>query len=294
MAMLDSTPVEKDKVSQVLEQFHAEATEFTTVSNNASAYIKSLFIKALGPDKGELMISRVLHEQDTSGIDGLKWMDPMSAAELIKDEHPQVIASILVHLERDQCGAILNEFNERLRSDVMLRIATLDGIQPSALKELNEVLLKSMAGSGKSISESKGGVNVVAKILGFVNSASEAQIIESVREHDPELAQKIQDQMFTFDSLLGVDDRGIQTILREVQGDSLVIALKGASVEMREKIFKNMSSRAAETVRDDLDSKGPVKLSEVDSEQKEIIKIMRRIAEEGQITVAGRGEDEYV
>jgi flagellar motor switch protein FliG len=250
--------------------------------------------QALGADKAAGLIDRILHGEDSSGIEGLKWMDGATVAELIKNEHPQIIATILVHLERDQASEILSLFTERLRNDVVLRIATLDGIQPSALKELNDVLTKLLSGASNLKKSVMGGVRAAAEILNYVGTANETAIIASVRDYDPELAQKIQDEMFVFENLLDIDDRSIQLLLREVQSESLIIALKGTSEELREKIFKNMSQRAAEMLRDDLEAKGPVRISEVEAEQKEILKIVRKLADEGQIVIGGAGEESFV
>src|SRR5690606_20121378 len=183
-----------------------------------------------------------------------------------------------------QAGEILKHFTDRLRNDVVLRIATLDGVQPVALKELNDALTQLLAGASSSIKKAAmGGARHGADILNFVGAASETAVLDSVREYDAELAQRILDEMFVFENLLDIDNRGIQTLLREIQTDSLIIALKGASEELREKIFSNMSQRAAEALREDLDARGPVRLSEVETQQKEILKTARSLAEEGQI-----------
>jgi flagellar motor switch protein FliG len=230
---------------------------------------------------------------DTAGIEGLKWMDAASVADLIRNEHPQIIATILVHLEFDHAGDILKHFTDRLRNDVLLRIATLDGVQPVALRELNEALTRILSSSAANVKKTAmGGIRHAAEILNYVGQSNETAIIDNVREYDPDLAQKILDEMFVFENLLDVDDRGIQLLLREVQSDALIIALKGASPELRDKVFKNMSQRAAEMLREDLESKGPVRLSEVENEQKEILKVARRLAEEGQIQLGGGGSDD--
>jgi len=195
-------------------------------------------------------------------------------------------------LEFDHAGEILRHFSERQRNDVLLRIATLDGVQPTALKELNEALTRVLSGSAQAKKTAMGGTRHAAEILNFVGNAAETAILDNVREYDPDLAQRILDEMFVFENLLDVDDRGIQVVLREVQSDQLVVALKGAAPEMREKIFKNMSSRAAEMLKEDLESKGPVRLSEVETAQKEILKIARRLSEEGQIMLGGKGGDD--
>jgi flagellar motor switch protein FliG len=214
-------------------------------------------------------------------------------AELIKGEHPQIIATILVHLDRNQASEILAELSEQLRNDVLLRIATLEGIQPSALRELNKVLTDLLSGS-ENIKNSVGGIRTAAEIINFMGSAAETSVLDNLREFDAELAQKVMDEMFVFENLMDIDDRGIQVLLREVQSDSLVIALKGAAWELREKIFKNMSSRASEMLREDLEAMGPVRVSEVEAQQKQILQIVRRLADEGQLVFGSKGEESYV
>jgi flagellar motor switch protein FliG len=291
MAGLDS--VNRVQVERVLQEFMLQAGEKAGLGGS-DEYIRSVLTKALGSDKAANLIERILHGGDTSGIESLKWMDSASVAELIRNEHPQIIATILVHLDRDQASEILGHFVERLRNDVVLRIATLDGIQPSALKELNDVLTKLLSGASNIKKTALGGVRAAAEILNYVGTANETAIIASVRDYDPELAQKIQDEMFVFENLLDLDDRSIQMLLREVQSESLIVALKGTSEDLREKIFKNMSQRAAEMLRDDLEAKGPVRISEVEAEQKEILKVVRKLADEGQIMLGGKGEEGFV
>ncbi|MGD9871693.1 MAG: flagellar motor switch protein FliG [Thauera sp.] len=254
--------------------------------------LREMLTKALGDERAGHLLSRMASGSDTAGIESLKWMDAATAADLIKNEHPQIIATILVHLEYDQAGEILKQFSDRLRNDVVLRIATLDGVQPTALKELNDALTRMLSGASNVKKAAMGGVRHAAEILNFVGSSYETAVIDNVRDYDPELAQKILDEMFVFENLIDIDDRGIQTILREVQSDSLIIALKGAPPELREKIFRNMSSRAAEMLREDLEARGPVRLSEVEAEQKEILKTVRRLAEEGQVMLGGKGGDD--
>jgi len=294
MAMAGLSNVTREQVEEVFMDFRASAEKKTTLGMASNDYIRKVLTKALGDDKAANLIDRILHGGDTSGIESLKWMDAADVAELIKNEHPQIIATILVHLERDQASEILSHFVERLRNDVLLRIATLDGIQPSALKELNDVLTGLLAGSQNLKKAAMGGVRAAAEILNFMATSQEASVISSVRDYDPDLAQKIQDEMFVFENLLDLDDRSIQLLLREIQSDSLIVALKGTSEELREKIFKNMSQRAAEMLRDDLEAKGPVRLSEVEAEQKEILKTVRRLADEGQIVLGGKGEESVV
>jgi flagellar motor switch protein FliG len=221
-------------------------------------------------------------------------MDSVQVADLIRNEHPQIVATILVHLETEQASEVLDKFSDDLRNDVILRIATLDGVQPDALQELNDVLGKLLTGNRTPAPNLLGGVNAVADMLNYMNSTHEEAVLENLRNYDADLAQRVQDEMFVFDNLLEIDDRGIQLMLREIQSESLILALKGASAELNEKIFKNMSQRAAEMLREDLESKGPVRLSEVEAEQKQILQTVRRLADEGQITLGGKGGEAYV
>jgi len=293
-AMAKLSNVTRAQVASVLREFHEEAVQQTTIGSAPDQYLRSVLTRALGDDKAGALIDRILQGQDNAGIESLKWMDAGSVAELIKGEHPQIIATILVHLEPDQAGEVLAQFAERLRNDVVLRIATLEGVQPSAMRDLNEVLSQILTGTDKLKKSARGGVEAAAEILNNLGATVEASITSHIREVDPELAQKIQDKMFVFENLMDLDDRGIQLLLREVQSETLVVALKGTTESLREKVFKNMSQRAAEMLRDDLEAKGPVRLSEVEAEQREILRIVRRLAEEGQIVMGGKGDEGLV
>jgi flagellar motor switch protein FliG len=286
--------ISRERVDNVLEMFNTVAADQSVLVGDTDEYVKAVLRKALGEDKANLLIDRILQGGDTSGIESLKWMDAASVGELLRIEHPQIVAAILVHLDYDQAASVLKTFSERQRNEVLVRIATLDGIQPSALKDLNEVMGKVLAGGEKMRKTSLGGVKPAAEIINMMGSSVETAVLDYIRETDNELAQKIMDNMFTFDDLETVDDKGIQALLKEVQSESLVIALKGAKPEMREKIFKNMSTRAAESLREDLDSRGPVRVSEVEAEQKELLKVVRRLADEGQIVLGGGGDDDFL
>jgi len=286
--------VTRERVAKVIDKFDTAAANEHSIVNDNDEYVKSVLRKALGDDKAQLLIDRILQGGDTSGIESLKWMDPQSVAELLRNEHPQIVAAILVHLDSDQSADVLKEFTERQRNEVMIRIATLDGIQPSALKDLNEVMSKVLAGGERMKKSNLGGAKAAAEILNMLGSAAETAVLDFVREADNELAQKIMDNMFTFDDLEKLDDKGIQALMKEVQSESLVVALKGATPVLRDKIFKNMSTRAAETLKEDLESRGPVRLSEVEAEQKEMLKIVRRLADEGQIQLSSGGDEQFV
>lgn len=292
MAMSNVGNVSREQIESVMREFFDEAEGRVSLADS-DEYIRSVLKKALGDDKAGHLIDRILQgNEGTAGIESLKWLDPASVAEMIRNEHPQIIATIMVHLERDHASEILNLLTERLRNDVMVRIATLEGVQPMAMRELNEVLTQLLSGSDVTKKSSLGGAKAAADILNYMGGAVEASVLASLREHDADLAQKIQDQMFTFDNILELDDRSVQLLLREVQSETLIIALKGTSQDLKDKIFKNMSSRAAEALQEDLEAKGPVRLSEVEAEQKEILKIVRKLVDEGQIVLGGKGGEE--
>ncbi|MDN6681721.1 MAG: flagellar motor switch protein FliG, partial [Enterobacterales bacterium] len=222
----------------------------------------------------------------------LYFMEPQAAADINRDDHPQIIATFLVLLKRAQAADILAQFDERQRNDVVLRIATFGGVQPTALQELTEVLNGLL--DGQNLKRSKmGGIRTAAEIINLMKTQQEESVIEAMRIYDGELAQKIIDEMFLFENLVDVDDRSIQRILQEVESESLLIALKGADEALREKFMRNMSQRAADILRDDLSTRGPVRLSLVESEQKAILLIVRRLAESGEVVIGG-GEDAYV
>ena len=292
-AMASLKAVTRDQIKSVIGEFCTQAGSQSTLGGS-SDYLRNVLKKALGDDKANLLIDRILQSNDASSIESLKWMDAASVGELLRQEHPQIVAAILVHLDSDQASAILKTFAERARNEVLVRIATLDGIQPAALKDLNEVLAKILSGGDRTRKTSLGGVKTAAEMINLMGTNIETSALDYIREADNELAQKIMDNMFTFDDLERLDDKGFQMLLKEVQSESLVIALKGAKPEMREKVFKNMSSRAAETLREDLDSRGPVRVSEVEAEQKELLKIVRRLSDEGQVVLGGGGGDDFL
>ncbi|MEY4748220.1 MAG: hypothetical protein RIQ60_434 [Pseudomonadota bacterium] len=286
--------VSRDRYDGVLTRFDDQARDQSSLVTDTDEYVKAVLRKALGEDKANLLIERILQGSDVTGIESLKWMDASAIAELLRNEHPQIVAAILVHLEYDQVADVLKQLPERVRNEVLVRVATLDGIQPAALKDLNEVLGKVLAGGDRMRKSSLGGVKPAAEIINMMGSAVETSVLDYIREADADLAQKIMDNMFTFDDLIKVDDKGIQLLLREVQSESLIIALKGATPELRDKIFKNMSSRAAETLKEDLEARGPVRVADVENEQKEMLKTVRRLAEEGVIVLSGGGDDQYL
>ncbi|AUH00384.1 flagellar motor switch protein FliG [Prodigiosinella confusarubida] len=292
-AMASMRQVSQQQLLEVLKEFESDAEQYAALSINAGDYLRSVLVKALGEERASSLLEDILESKETSsGMETLNFMEPQSAADLIKDEHPQIIATILVHLKRAQAADILALFDERLRNDVMLRIATFGGVQPSALAELTEVLNGLL--DGQNLKRSKmGGIRTAAEIINLMKTQHEETVMDAVREFDGELAQKIIDEMFLFENLVEVDDRSIQRLLQEVESESLLIALKGAEQGLREKFLRNMSQRAAEILRDDLATRGPVRMSQVENEQKAILLIVRRLADSGEMIIGG-GDDAYV
>jgi flagellar motor switch protein FliG len=292
MASLSNVP--NEKVHSVLGQFAETMQAQSAVGVDSIGYVRKVLIGALGEDKARGLLDRILEGKSSKGLDSLKWLDPRSVAEVIQNEHPQIIAIVLSSLDSDHAAEILMNIPESSRSDVLMRIATLDSVSPAALDELNGVLEKQLTGNTNAQSTGVGGIATAASILNLVDSDAEAAITASITEKDAELAQEISDKMFVFENLLSVDNRGIQSILREIQSDTLIVALKGADDAMKDKIFSNMSSRAAEMMREDLDAKGPVRLKDVEEAQKAILETATRMAESGEISLGGKGDDEYV
>ena len=290
VAMAGMGAVQKESVVDVLGNFIVQVQEQTSLTVGTENYIRKVFTNALGDDLAGTAIDRILQGGLSRGLDALKWMDPKAISEIIRLEHPQIVATILAYLDADQAAQILTHLPENQRVDVIMRVATLDGIPPIALEELDEVLEKQFSGVNTLKSTSAGGIKSAAGIMNFLNGTMEAALIAEVQKADADLAQKIQDKMFVFDNLMSVDDRGIQALLRDIQSETLVVALKGAEEGVREKFLKNMSKRAAEVLGDDLESRGPVRLSDVEAAQKEILTLARKMAEEGKLSLGGGGE----
>ncbi|MBW9251816.1 flagellar motor switch protein FliG [Proteus mirabilis] len=293
IAMSSMRQISNQQLIDVMASFEEDAVQYAALNVNANDYLRSVLVKALGEERANNLLDEISETRETTtGIETLNFMEPQMAADIIRDEHPQIIATILVHLKRGQAADILALFDEKLRNDVMLRIATFGGVQPSALAELTEVLNNLL--DGQNLKRSKmGGVRTAAEIINLMKSQQEENVITAVRDYDGELAQKIIDEMFLFENLIDIDNRSIQHILQEVESESLVVALKGCDQELRDHFLNNMSQRAAEIMRDDLASRGPVRMSQVEAEQKAILLIVRRLAESGEVVLHG-GDDTYV
>jgi len=293
-AMANLKGISKDHANAVLSDFVGTVSNETAIGVGSHDYLKSVLVKALGEDKAGNVIDRVMMGEGAGGLEQLKWMDPRAILEVIKLEHPQIISVVLSYLDCEQSAEVMSLLPEKIRSDVLLRIATLDRLQPSALHELNHVIETQFSGNAHLKSSTVGGIKTAANILNLMDATVEEVIMDQVNEFDAELGEKIQDLMFVFDDLADVDDRGIQALMREISSETLVLALKGSDEDIKKKIFANMSKRAAEMLRDDLEAKGPVRLSDVESAQKEILAIARRLSESGDIVLGGKGAEEFV
>ena len=293
ISMVNMAGFTHDQMASVLQDFANDSSDYAALSLNTNDYLRNVLVKALGEDRASSLLEDLLeNQQGNNGIETLNFMEPQSVFDLIREEHPQIIATILVHLKRNQAADVLGKFDERERNDIMLRIATFGGVQPAALQELTEVLNNLL--HGQSLKRSKmGGVRPAAEILNLLKSQQEEAAIEAVRCFDGELAQKIIDEMFLFENLIDVDNRSIQRLLQDLEHETLIIALKGADDALRTKFFSNMSRRQSELMAEDLASRGPVRLSQVEAEQKTILNIVRRLSESGEIQLGG-SDDAYV
>lgn len=291
-AMAGLTSVTRDQVEQVLSRLNEDVGRQTALGVGTEEYIRKILTNALGESKAGGLIDRILLGRSSKGLESLKWMESRAIAELINLEHPQIIALVLAHLEPDQAAEVLGYLPPRVRSDAVMRIATLDGVQPHALNELDEIMERQFSGNSTKLkSANVGGLKAAADILNAMETSREAELMAAIRTQDAGLGGKIEELMFVFDDLAAIDDRSMQTLLREVPSARLTVALKGAEPAMREKIFANMSKRAADMLRDDLEVAGPVRVSEVDAAQKEVLMIARRLADAGQLTLGGSGDD---
>jgi flagellar motor switch protein FliG len=291
-AMAALKNVSKEQVDGVITRLTEDLGQHTALGVGTEEYIRKVLVNALGETKAGSLIDRILLGRSSKGLESLKWMESRAIAEMIGQEHPQIIALVLAHLEPDQAAEVLAYLQPRTRSDVVMRIATLDGVQPHALDELDEIMERQFSGtSNKMKSATVGGLKAAAAILNSMEASREAELMASIRGLDSNLGEKIEELMFVFDDLADLDDRSMQALLREIPSATLITALKGAEPAMREKIFSNMSKRAADMLRDDLEVKGPVRVSEVDAAQKEVLASARRLADAGQITLTGGGEE---
>ncbi len=288
--MATMNDVSRPTVELVIDDFFDVLESQTALGIGNDSYIRGMLEKALG-DKAGNLIDRILLGSGSTGLESLKWMDPKSIAEIIRLEHPQIIAIVLSYLEADSAANVLSHLPENTRAGIVMRIATLEGVQPAAIKELDAIMQQYFSDNENVKSSMVGGDKTAANILNFIDTSIENKVMEQVRTENEDLATRIEEQMFVFDNLRDVDDRGVQTMMREISTDLLSLALKGVDEEMQQKFLNNMSSRAAEMLVEDMEAKGPVKLSEVEAAQKEILAVARKLEESGEITLFGGGEE---
>lgn len=290
-AMASMSNVSRDRAIHVMDAFVQTLNSQTSLGVGADDYVRRVMVGALGEDKAAGLIDRILLGRNSKGLEALKWMETRAVADLVRNEHPQIVAIVLAYLDSDQAAEVLVLLPDRMRADVLMRIARLDGIQPAALRELDEIMEKQFSGGNNLKSSSVGGVKKAANILNLMDSSTEQAISTRIGETDSDLGNRIQELMFVFDDLASVDDRGIQTLLREISTETLGLALKGADAKIKEKITKNMSARAAEMLLEDMEAKGPARVADVEGAQKEILGAARRLAEAGTIVLGGKGEE---
>ncbi len=293
-AMASLKDISNRQVQSVVAAFTSEANALSSLGVGTEDYVRNVMVQALGEQRAKGVINQVLLGRDSKGIESLKWMEARAVANVIRAEHPQIIAIVLAYLDSDHAAAVLKYLPEKIRADAMLRIARLDTIHPSALTELDDILEKQFSAASNTPVSDVGGAKTAAKILALLDGETESSISESIQAIDKDLSDRIRDLMFVFDNLLELDDRGVQRLLREIGSDILVLALKGADAPMQNKIFNNMSKRAAEMLREDLESRGPVRLSEVETAQKEILAVASRLSEEGEIMLGNKGGEQFV
>jgi flagellar motor switch protein FliG len=292
MAQIDD--MTQSKITAVHKHFIEEIQNYSTIGFQSTDFVKRALTSALGEDKAANLIDQILMGTGAKGLDSLKWMDSKQVASIIRNEHPQIQTIVMSYLDAEQSAEILSQFPEKVRLDLMMRVANLEEVQPAALQELNEIMEKQFAGQAGTQAAKMGGLKSAADIMNYLDTNIEGQLMDAIREQDEEMSQQIQDLMFVFDNLTDVDDRAIQSILREVQQEALLKAIKGADAELKDKITKNMSKRAADMLLDDLEAMGPVRISEVETAQKEILSVARRLADAGEIMLGGGGGDEFL
>ncbi len=290
-AMVSAADMSQEAVNYVLDEFVSTLKKQTSLGLGTSDYVEDVLKRALGEDKAASVMGRILPGQASKGLEILKWMDARAIADMVRNEHPQVIAIILSVLEFEVAADVLQFLPETVRPEIMQRVAALETVQPAAMLELESIMKKQFSNNSSARSSSVGGVKQAAKIMNFVKVDMESQIMEGLMNLDEDITQQIQDNMFTFENLVDVDNRAIQTMMRNVDQDLLMTALKGASEFVKEKFFDNMSSRARVMFIDDMEAKGPLRISDVEEAQKNIMRTARKLSDAGELVLAGRGDD---
>jgi flagellar motor switch protein FliG len=289
-AMVSVADLSQEAVNVVLDEFVATLKKQTSLGLGTGDYVEKVLKRALGDDKASSVLSRIMPGQGSKGLEILKWMDARSIAEMIRGEHPQVVAIILSVLEHTVAADVLNFLPVEARPEIIQRIASLDTVQPSAMEELEQIMMKQFATNSSSKSSSFGGIKAAAQIMNSVKVELESAIMSGLSVIDADLMQKIQDNMFTFENLVGVDNRGIQAIMRTAEPDMLMVALKGAPDYVKDKFLDNMSARARVMFVDDMESKGPLRITEVEEAQKNVMRLARKLSDAGELVLAGGGD----
>jgi flagellar motor switch protein FliG len=290
-AMASLASVSKAQLNQVVTEFNTVVEDQTGIGVGSDDYLRNVLVNAVGEERARGLIDRILVGSNSAGLESLKWMDGRAVADMIRNEHPQIIAIVVSYLDSDHAAVVLGHLTDRVRADVVMRIASLESINPSALQELDEIIERQFAGNNTGKQSVVGGLKRAADILNFMDTSAEEAILSSIREQDEQLSTNIQELMFTFENLLELDDRSVQRVLREVSSDDLVAALKGAPAQIRQLVVRNMSKRAAEVLEEDMEARGPMRVSDVEAAQKSILSAVRRLAEDGEIAIGG---EEYV
>ncbi|KTD59026.1 flagellar motor switch protein FliG [Legionella shakespearei] len=294
MAMSTLSSVSKVKMQNVLIDFISAIEDQTSLTVDTEHYLRTVLIEALGVEKATPFIDRILVSDKDSGLNRLKWLDGRLIADVIRNEHPQIIATILIHLDSEQSAEVVSYFSAEKRAEVLLRMCNIDTVKPEAISELGQVIEKQLTGQKVGKSASVGGIKTVADVINFLDGAMEEEVLEKIKDWDEELSDKIRDKMFVFENITDMDDRSVQTLLRDVTSEQLKLALKGTTETTREKIFTNMSKRAADLLRDDIEVQGPVKVSDVEKAQRDILAVARNLAEDGKISLGSKGGDEMI
>ncbi|MBD1389862.1 flagellar motor switch protein FliG [Neiella sp. HB171785] len=294
MAMAGMTDFTQERITAVHKLFLDDIQKYSSIGVDSADFIRNALTKALGEDKAGNLIDQIIAGGGSKGLDSLKWMDARQVASIIQNEHPQIQTIVMSYLEPEQSAEIMSQFADKVRLDLMMRIANLEEVQPAALQELNEIMEKQFAGQSGAQAAKMGGLKAAANIMNYLDTTIEGQLMDMLRESDEEMAQQIQDLMFVFENLIDVDDRGIQALLREIQQEVLQKALKGSDDQLKQKFFTNMSKRAAELLADDLEAMGPIRVADVEAAQKEILSIARRLADSGELMLSAGGGDEFV
>ena len=293
-AMTTFASISQDQIEEVVNDFLSESNTQMTMDVDSEAYVRKMLIRAVGEENAMSFLERILSSEDETGLSRLQWIDARSVWDLIRQEHPQIVATILTYLESEQAAEILSYFSEEKRVNLLLRMSAIESVKPEALEQVGKTIEEQLQGKNSSKTAPIGGVKSVADLINYLGGEIETQVLDGIKTINPELCEQIKEKMFIFENLVDMDDRSVQIVLRNVESNSLLIALKGADEKVKNKIFTNMSSRAADLLKDDLEAQGPVKISDVEQAQKEVLAAARKLAESGEITLGSKGGEAMI